>query len=159
ERCEGRTQVVRPSSSSPAARLGDGGHGSYDRTEQKSETDQERPNMEIKGKIAVVVGGASGMARASAELLAERGATVAICDLESSAGSDVAKEIGGGTTFHPIDITDFEAAEKVLDEVVETHGALHVAVNTAGGGIGKRTLSKDGPHPLDSFRQVIDLNL
>ena len=38
-------------------------------------------------------------------------------------------------------------------------GGLHVAVNTAGGGIGMRTLTKEGPHPLDAFRRTIDLNL
>jgi NAD(P)-dependent dehydrogenase (short-subunit alcohol dehydrogenase family) len=115
--------------------------------------------MEIKGKVAAVVGGASGMARASAEMLAERGAKVAICDLPTSAGADAAAQIGGGTTFHELDVTDFEAAEGVLDAVVAAHGALHVVINTAGGGVGIRTLGKDGPHPLDAFQRTIDLNL
>ena len=66
--------------------------------------------MEIAGKVAVVVGGASGMARAAAELLAERGAEVAIVDLPRSNGAEVAKEIGGATTFHQLDVTDFDAA-------------------------------------------------
>jgi NAD(P)-dependent dehydrogenase (short-subunit alcohol dehydrogenase family) len=115
--------------------------------------------MEIADKVAVVVGGASGMARAAAELLAERGAKVAIVDLPTSNGAEVAKEIGGTTTFHALDVTDFDAAEGVLDEVVAQHGAMHIAVNTAGGGIGARTISKDGPHSLDQFRGVVDLNL
>jgi NAD(P)-dependent dehydrogenase (short-subunit alcohol dehydrogenase family) len=38
-------------------------------------------------------------------------------------------------------------------------GSLHISLNTAGGGIARRTLSKDGPHPLDEFRSVIELNL
>jgi NAD(P)-dependent dehydrogenase (short-subunit alcohol dehydrogenase family) len=115
--------------------------------------------MEIAGKVAVVVGGASGMARAAAELLAERGAKVAIVDLPTSSGAEVAKGIGGTATFHELDVTDFDAAEGVLDEVVAQHGGLHIAVNTAGGGIGARTISKDGPHSLDQFRGVVDLNL
>jgi NAD(P)-dependent dehydrogenase (short-subunit alcohol dehydrogenase family) len=115
--------------------------------------------MEIAGKVAVIVGGASGMARATAELLAERGAAIAICDLPSSAGADVAKEIGGATTFHEIDVLDYEAVEGVLDDVVAHHGALHIEVNTAGGGIGKRTLGKEGPHPLDEFQHTVNLNL
>lgn len=114
--------------------------------------------VEVAGKSAMVVGGASGMARATAELLGAKGASVAICDLESSAGAAVAAAIPGAT-FHPIDITDFEAAELVLAEAVEAHGGLHIAVNTAGGGTAKRTLTKDGPHPLDEFRRVVDLNL
>ena len=113
--------------------------------------------MEIKGKKAVIVGGASGMARASAELLSERGASVAILDLPTSAGADVASALGG--SFHPIDVTDFEGSEIVLNEAVEALGGLHVVVNTAGGGAAQRTLTKEGPHDLALFRRTIDLNL
>jgi NAD(P)-dependent dehydrogenase (short-subunit alcohol dehydrogenase family) len=64
--------------------------------------------MEIAGKKAVIVGGASGMARASAKLLHERGASVAILDLPKSAGAEAAKELDG--SFHPVDVTDEAAA-------------------------------------------------
>jgi NAD(P)-dependent dehydrogenase (short-subunit alcohol dehydrogenase family) len=113
--------------------------------------------VEIKGKKAVIVGGASGMAKASAELLSERGASVAILDLPTSAGAEVASSLGG--TFHPIDVTDFEGSEIVLNEAVEALGGLHVVVNTAGGGAAQRTLTKEGPHDLALFRRTIDLNL
>ena len=113
--------------------------------------------MEIKGKKAVVVGGASGMARASAELLRDRGASVAILDLPSSAGADVAAELDG--SFHPVDVTDEQNVEQALADAVERLGGLHVAVNTAGGGGARRTLSKEGPHPLAEFQRVINLNL
>jgi NAD(P)-dependent dehydrogenase (short-subunit alcohol dehydrogenase family) len=113
--------------------------------------------VEIKGKTAVVVGGASGMARSSAEMFVEKGASVAILDLPTSSGEDVAAGLGG--TFHPIDVTDHESAELVLAEAVEALGGLHIAVNTAGGGTAKRTLTKEGPHPLDEFQRVVDLNL
>ncbi len=115
--------------------------------------------MEIAGNVAVVAGGASGMARATAEALVQAGGKVAILDLEKSAGAEVAKELGKGTTFHPCDVTDFEGTEAALAAAFDAHGAMHFAVNTAGGGIAKRTLSKSGPHPLDDFRRVIDLNL
>jgi NAD(P)-dependent dehydrogenase (short-subunit alcohol dehydrogenase family) len=113
--------------------------------------------MEIAGKKAVIVGGASGMARASAELLHERGASVAILDLPKSAGAEVATELGG--TFHPVDITDEMAAESALADAVTALGGLHIAVNTAGGGAAHRTLTKEGPHPLEIFRRTIELNL
>jgi len=113
--------------------------------------------MDIKGKKAVVVGGASGFGRATAEALAARGADVAIIDRPGSAGDEVAKSING--SFHTADVTDFTGVESVLAGAVEQLGGLHVAVTTAGGGIAKRTLSKDGPHDLESFRGVIDLNL
>jgi NAD(P)-dependent dehydrogenase (short-subunit alcohol dehydrogenase family) len=117
----------------------------------------ERERVDVTGKKAMVVGGASGMGRATAELLHERGASIAILDLESSAGKDVAATLGG--SFHACDVTDDEGAEMAITDAVATLGRLHIAVNTAGGGIAKRTLSKQGPHPLDDFRRVVDLNL
>lgn len=113
--------------------------------------------MEIPGKKAVVVGGASGMARAAAELLQRKGASVAILDLPASAGKEVAAELGG--TFHPVDVMDDAGVEQALAAAVEQLGGLHIAVNTAGGGTAKRTLTKDGPHPLDEFRRIVELNL
>ncbi|MDE3203853.1 MAG: SDR family oxidoreductase [Acidobacteriota bacterium] len=113
--------------------------------------------MEIDGKKAVIVGGASGMARASAEILKGRGASVAILDLPTSAGAEVAESLGG--SFHPLDVTDEEQVAAALADAVGALGGLHIAVNTAGGGIAKRTLTKEGPHPLADFRRVVELNL
>jgi len=113
--------------------------------------------VEIQGKRAVIVGGASGMARASAELLKHKGADIAILDLPTSAGADVAASLGG--TFHAVDVMDEHNVEQALADAVGQLGGLHIAVNTAGGGIGKRTLTKEGPHPLDDFRRIIELNL
>jgi NAD(P)-dependent dehydrogenase (short-subunit alcohol dehydrogenase family) len=116
-----------------------------------------KQNVEIQGKKAVIVGGASGMAKSSAELLFQKGADIAILDLPTSAGAEVAKEING--TFHPVDVMDEANVESALHDAVTALGGLHIAINTAGGGIARRTLSKDGPHPLDEFRCVIELNL
>jgi NAD(P)-dependent dehydrogenase (short-subunit alcohol dehydrogenase family) len=114
--------------------------------------------VELKGKKAVIVGGASGMARASAELLVEREVAVAILDRPQSAGAEVAAGLGG--TFHPVDVTDDAGTEAAIDAAVDALGGeVHVSVNTAGGGIGKRTLTKEGPHPIEEFRQTIELNL
>ncbi|PPJ26677.1 3-hydroxy-2-methylbutyryl-CoA dehydrogenase [Nocardia nova] len=113
--------------------------------------------METKGKNAVVVGGASGMGKATAQALAAAGAKVAILDREASDGKKIAEEIGG--IFHAIDITDFEGAEQSLAAAVAELGGLHIAVNTAGGGTVKKTLGRGGPHDLETFRQVVDLNL
>ena len=113
--------------------------------------------MEIKGKKAVIVGGASGMAKATAELLRQKGADIAILDLPQSAGAEVAKELDG--SFHEVDVLDDDQVETAMAAAVAALGGLHIAVNTAGGGIGKRTLSKDGPHPIADFRRTIELNL
>jgi NAD(P)-dependent dehydrogenase (short-subunit alcohol dehydrogenase family) len=113
--------------------------------------------VQIKGLRVVVVGGASGMARATAERIAAGGGTVAILDRPGTAGSEVAESLGG--TFHECDVVDFDGIEQVIADAVEALDGLDAAVNTAGGGIAKRTLTKDGPHPLDEFRKIVELNL
>ncbi len=113
--------------------------------------------MQINGLRAMVVGGASGMARAAAEKIAAGGGKVAILDLEKSAGAEVAAGIGG--TFHPCNVMDYEGVELVINEAVAALGGLDVAINTAGGGRGARTIGKEGPHSLEDFRFTIELNL
>jgi len=99
--------------------------------------------METKGKKAVIVGGASGMARASAELLSDRGAAVAILDRPQSEGAEVAAALGG--TFHACDVTDADATEAAIDAAVEAlGGSLHISVNTAGGGIASERSPRRG---------------
>src|SRR5690554_4847012 len=97
------------------------------------------------------------MARAAAEQLHERGASVAILDLPTSAGAEAAAALDG--TFHAVDVMDEVGTEQALQDAVDALGGLHVAVNTAGGGTAMRTLTKDGPHPLSEFRRVVELNL
>lgn len=113
--------------------------------------------MEINGIKAILIGGASGFARATAERIAAGGGSVAILDRDQSAGAEVAAELGG--TWHPTNVLDFEGIEVVINEAVEALGGLDVAVNTAGGGKGGRTLGRNGPFSLDDFRATIDLNL
>jgi NAD(P)-dependent dehydrogenase (short-subunit alcohol dehydrogenase family) len=114
--------------------------------------------MELDGKSAIIVGGASGMAKATAERLVAGGVGVAILDRPQSAGAEVAAALGG--TFHPCDVTDDDGTESAIDAAVEAlGGSLHISVNTAGGGIGKRTLGKEGPHPIGEFRATVELNL
>jgi NAD(P)-dependent dehydrogenase (short-subunit alcohol dehydrogenase family) len=113
--------------------------------------------MEINGKKVVVIGGASGMGRASAELLAERGADVAVLDREGSDGKVVAE--GFGATFYPVDVTDFSGTEETLQAAVDKLGGLHVVITTAGGGVAMRTLTKSGPHDLEAFQSTVNLNL
>lgn len=115
--------------------------------------------MKVEGSVAVIVGGASGMARATANELASAGAKIAIFDLPISEGQKAADEIGNGTIFCPLDITDEIAVETAIDRVMDEFGAIHIGVNVAGGGAARRTVSKNGPHPLDEFRRVIELNL
>jgi NAD(P)-dependent dehydrogenase (short-subunit alcohol dehydrogenase family) len=97
------------------------------------------------------------MALATAELFREKGGNLAILDLPTSDGEAVAERLGG--TFHPCNVMDYEGTEAAIDAAVSALGSVHFCCNTAGGGLAKRTLTKEGPHPLEEFQRVIDLNL
>jgi len=111
--------------------------------------------VEIAGTSALVTGGASGLGRATAELLLERGARVVIFDLPASAGAEVARELGAAATFVPGDVTSEDDARAA----VAAAGDLRIAVNCAGIGSGARIVGRDGPYPLERFRRVIEVNL
>lgn len=114
--------------------------------------------MQIKGSKAIMVGGASGMCRATAQQFVEKGGKIAILDLEKSAGAETATKLGG--SFYPCNVMDFDDTEKVIARAVESLGGLEFCVNTAGGAMAQKTLDKDGTmHPLDAFQRIINLNL
>jgi len=84
----------------------------------------------LDGKVAVIVGGASGFGLATSELFAEHGAQVVIAQRRSALASEVADRLGG--TGVACDITDFEQLEAVTAGVMDQHGRIDIAVNYAG---------------------------
>jgi NAD(P)-dependent dehydrogenase (short-subunit alcohol dehydrogenase family) len=115
--------------------------------------------MDIKGKVALVSGGASGLGRAVVERLHAAGASVVILDREQSEGAKIASSLGERAIFSASDVTSAELVKKSIDTAVQKFGGLHIAVNCAGVGTAARTLSKTGPMDLDLFRHVINVNL
>ena len=114
--------------------------------------------MNIDGVAAIVTGGASGLGAATAELLAARGAKVALFDLNSELGEAKAKEIGG--TFLKVDVTDEAAVTAALAEAEGLQGKARILVNCAGIGPPERVISREGlPHSLANYRKVIEINL
>lgn len=115
--------------------------------------------MDVSGFSVVVTGGASGLGRATVERLVKRGAKVVIADLESSAGTEVAQEIGGGTRFVAANVTDPIQMAKAYD-VAEEMGVLRAVVNCAGRGGTVRVVDKYGKAgPLELFEEVVRVNL
>ncbi len=116
--------------------------------------------MNIEGIGAIVTGGASGLGRATAQQLAQRGALVGILDLPHSKGTETAAEIGAGAIFLEGDVTSEEQIAAAMDRAVESFGALHVLVNCAGIGSASRTVRKDGtPFDLAVFKRTLEVNL
>lgn len=114
--------------------------------------------MEIQGKVALVTGGASGLGRAVVEELAGHGASVVICDLPSSDGKTVAEQLGSGVQFVPTDVTSESDVQAAVDMAGDL-GGLHIAVSCAGVGTPGRVLGRKGPHPLEQFAAVVNVNL
>jgi 3(or 17)beta-hydroxysteroid dehydrogenase len=86
----------------------------------------------LDGKIALVTGGASGIGRGTAKRLAAEGAVVAIADRDEVGGAAIAAELGGRHAFFALDVTDEQAWQRVVGEVVARFGRLDVLVNAAG---------------------------
>jgi NAD(P)-dependent dehydrogenase (short-subunit alcohol dehydrogenase family) len=111
--------------------------------------------VEIKDAVAVVTGGASGLGLATTKRLLDRGASVVVIDLR---GEEAVKELGDRAQFVETNVTDPEAVTAALD-AAEKIGPLRINVNCAGIGNAAKTLSKDGPFPLDAFKKVVEVNL
>jgi len=115
--------------------------------------------MRIEGQSALVAGGASGLGAATARALHERGAAVVIADLNAEKGEALASELGSGATFVEANVMEPEPVQAAVDAAAEADGGLRISVCCAGIGWAQRTASKQGPHDLEIFQNVIKVNL
>ncbi len=113
--------------------------------------------MRIDGKAALVTGAGSGLGAASARLLAERGARVALLDMDIDAARAQAKSIDGLALA--CDVTDASQAEQAVAAARAEHGDAAILVNCAGIAPAGRVVGRDGPMPLEDFDKVIRVNL
>ncbi len=114
--------------------------------------------MNIDGQVALVTGGGSGLGAATARVLAEQGAKVAILDFDAERGAQVAGEIGGFSV--KTDVGDAESV-KAAFAAIDTHfgTAPRVAVNCAGIGLAARIVGREGKLAIDMFERTIRVNL
>lgn len=113
--------------------------------------------MNPSGQVAIVTGGGSGLGEATARMLAARGAKVALFDIGIERAQAVAAEIGGIAVR--CDVSSADSGEAAFAEVAERLGDARILVNCAGIAIAMKTTGKDGAHPLDIYRKVVDVNL
>jgi len=138
--------------------------------------------MDIKGCVALVTGGASGLGAATARRLFDAGASVVLADLASSAGASYAEELNAGAAadagaaagtggaegngaaagkravFVPTDVTHEQQVQSAVDAAVAL-GPLRIVVNCAGIATPGKVLGRDGVLPLETFNRVIQINL
>ena len=133
--------------------------------------------MDIKGTVALVTGGASGLGAATAQRLFDAGASVVLLDLPGSAGAAFAAELnarsarqpgspetsdpavpGNQAVFGPADVTNEEQVQAAVDAAAAL-GPLRIVVNCAGIATPGKVLGRDGVLPLEAFNRVIQINL
>ncbi|XP_019867337.1 3-hydroxyacyl-CoA dehydrogenase type-2 [Aethina tumida] len=115
----------------------------------------------IKGAVSLVTGGASGLGRATVERLVKQGSRVVLCDLKTSKGAEVAKEIGEDKViFAPVNVTSETDIQDALEITKQKFGQLNNVVNCAGIGVAFKTYNfkKDLPHKLEDFTKVLNVN-
>jgi len=112
----------------------------------------------FEGAVAIVTGGASGIGRALGEALARRGALVVLADLQAELAQDVAARIrqaGGQATAERLDVTDFAATNRLVQDTFRSQGRLDYIFNNAGIGIGGEVRL----YELEDWNRVLDVNL
>src|SRR4051812_8704861 len=112
--------------------------------------------MEIKGKVFIVTGGASGLGEGTARMLAEAGGKVVVADMQVEKGEAVAKEIGGA--FVKCDVSQEADGQAVVARATSL-GKLMGLVNCAGIAPAEKTVGKTGAHNLAVYTKTIMVNL
>ena len=112
----------------------------------------------VKNKVAIVTGGASGLGRSSAILLAREGAKIVVTDLDEENGNKVVQQIiddGGEAIFIKQDVSEEDEWKKVIETTLKTFGKLHILANAAGIAIGKNVEDVT----LSEWKKLLSINL
>ncbi|XP_048192654.1 3-hydroxyacyl-CoA dehydrogenase type-2 [Perognathus longimembris pacificus] len=115
----------------------------------------------VKGLVAIITGGASGLGLATAERLVRQGASAVLLDLPDSDGEAQAKKLGKSCVFAPADVTSEKDIQAALNLAKEKFGRVDVAVNCAGIAVAIKTYNakKNMAHTLEDFQRVLNVNL
>ncbi|HAB92704.1 MAG TPA: 3-hydroxyacyl-CoA dehydrogenase [Pseudomonas sp.] len=115
--------------------------------------------MRVAEHTFVITGGASGLGAATAEHLVAQGAAVVLLDINQPAVEAAAERLGNKALGLACDICDAEQVQQALDTAVKQFGALHGLINCAGIVGAQRILGRKGPHDLDDFARVLNINV
>ena len=115
--------------------------------------------MEIKNSTFIVTGGSSGLGAATVEMAVAAGANAIIADVNKAQGEALVARLGRQTRYIECDVTREDHGKAAVAAALGQFGALHALINCAGIAVGEKTLGKDGPHSLEKFAKVININL
>jgi NAD(P)-dependent dehydrogenase (short-subunit alcohol dehydrogenase family) len=108
--------------------------------------------MEIEGRTFLVAGGGSGLGAATTEMLTNEGANAVVADLRGEAAN-------GNVRFVETDVVDEASVRRAIEEALQSFGGMHGTINCAGIASAEKVLGREGPHSLDSFAKVVEVNL
>ncbi len=112
--------------------------------------------MNIQNKTFIITGGASGLGLATTQMIVEKGGNAIILDINEEAGKSVESD---KILFVKTDVSNEEQVQNAIDLALKNFGALDGICNCAGVGPAQRVVGKSGPHSLDFFSKVININL
>ncbi|MES2796807.1 MAG: 3-hydroxyacyl-CoA dehydrogenase [Bacteroidota bacterium] len=115
--------------------------------------------MEILNKTFIVTGAASGLGYATAEMIINSGGNAALLDINEVAGSQAEKTFGERAKFIATDVSSEPSVVNAVEQTLAIFGSIDGLINCAGIGPAKRVVGKEGPHSLDFFSKVIQINL
>ena len=113
-------------------------------------------SFDFEGRTAIVTGGAQGIGKAVAEVLAKGGAQVSIWDWDQPLAERTATELGGGTLAVQVDIANWQSVEAAFAQTIEAFGRVDIVVNSAGIA-GSNSPVAD--YPVEEFHQIVAVNL
>ncbi|MEM8563202.1 MAG: SDR family NAD(P)-dependent oxidoreductase [Pseudomonadota bacterium] len=116
--------------------------------------------MDLENKVAIITGGSGGLGSAAANAFLEKAACVAIYDLQEGDAPALVEKYPGRVKFYETNVTSEESVSNSINQTVADLGSLDICINCAGFGPSVKTYSKrKGPHPLDHFQNVLNVNL
>jgi 3-oxoacyl-[acyl-carrier protein] reductase len=88
--------------------------------------------MRLKGKVAIITGGAAGIGKATAQVFAREGAIVVICDVSEELGGETAAALGPDARFDKVDVSNRQEVQQWIEAVVAQYGHIDILINNAG---------------------------
>jgi NAD(P)-dependent dehydrogenase (short-subunit alcohol dehydrogenase family) len=115
--------------------------------------------MQIKNNTFIISGGASGLGKATAQMIVENGGKAVLLDINAIEGLSTQTELGANSLFLKTDVTLENEVIIALELAISTFGVINGLINCAGIGTAKRVVGKDEVHSLDFFQKVLNVNL
>ena len=115
-------------------------------------------SQDLSGKIAMITGAGSGIGAGIANVLFERGATLALCDLFGDSVSKTAESLSDDILHDSVDVTIPKDIESFRDKIIDKHGTIDILVSNAGV-IGAKGFSKRKNYSKDDWDNTYDVNV